>query len=73
MSEGFCLEVSLELGYEGFCKVETQVFIDGDQWCVLAGDNLQEGVAGFGTTIHEALQKFKQCFSTKLEKVPAND
>jgi len=28
---------------------------DGDQWCVLYGDNLQEGVAAFGDTMEEAI------------------
>lgn len=41
----------------GLSNIEYQVFIakDGDQWCALVGPNLQEGVAGFGKTIHEAL------------------
>lgn len=26
------------------------VFKDGDKWCCLSGDNLQEGIAGFGDT-----------------------
>ena len=28
---------------------------DGDQWCALYGENLQEGVAGFGRTPAEAM------------------
>lgn len=27
-----------------------QVFPDGNQWCALYGDNIQDGVAGFGDT-----------------------
>jgi len=27
-----------------------RVFLDGDQWCALRGDNIQEGVCGFGKT-----------------------
>lgn len=30
--------------------------LDGNAWCALIGDNLQEGVAGFGGTPREALQ-----------------
>lgn len=33
-------------------------FKDGNQWCVLAGDNIQEGVCGFGDTIEDALIEF---------------
>ena len=29
-------------------------FKDGNQWSFLYGDNLQEGIAGFGGTIYEA-------------------
>lgn len=30
---------------------------DGDSWCALLGENLQDGVSGFGDTPQEALQK----------------
>jgi hypothetical protein len=29
---------------------------DGDQWCALLGENLQEGEAGFGNTPIEVVQ-----------------
>ena len=31
---------------------------DGNQWCFLWGENIQEGVAGFGDTIREAAFDF---------------
>lgn len=31
---------------------------DGDMWCTLFGDNLQEGVAGFGETPGKAFTDF---------------
>ena len=31
---------------------------DGNQWCILVGDNIQEGICGFGDTIDEALYEF---------------
>lgn len=34
------------------------ISIDGDQWCALYGDNLQEGVAGFGNSPDEAMRAF---------------
>lgn len=34
--------------------------LDGDSWCALIGENLQEGLAGFGTTQVEALDAIKQ-------------
>jgi hypothetical protein len=33
-----------------FYLLRPKVYPDGDQWCALYGDNLQEGVAGFGDT-----------------------
>ena len=33
-------------------------FKDGDQWCVLLGDNLQSGIAGFGKTPEKAIFDF---------------
>jgi len=38
---------------------------DGDMWCVLLGDNLQEGVAGFGKTPAEAMWEFDRAFLTQ--------
>ena len=35
---------------------------DGDQWCALLGDNLQEGVAGFGETPDKAMAAFDMAF-----------
>lgn len=35
---------------------------DGNQWCVLYGANIQEGVAGFGDTPHLAVLDFNKAF-----------
>lgn len=35
---------------------------DGDQWCVLLGENLQEGIAGFGDTPYKAILEFNKFF-----------
>lgn len=40
--------------------------IDGDQWCALYGDNLQDGVAGFGDSPMEAMWDFDLAWRTKL-------
>lgn len=32
---------------------------DGDQYCILWGENLQTGVAGFGKTPADAIQNFE--------------
>ena len=44
--------------------------IDGDQWCALYGEDLQDGVAGFGHSPEEATRDFDRNWTAKLE---AND
>lgn len=40
--------------------------IDGNQWCALYGENLQDGVAGFGASPADALWDFDRNWSRKL-------
>lgn len=40
--------------------------IDGNQWCALYGDNLQDGVAGFGASPADAMWDFDKTWSAKL-------
>lgn len=35
---------------------------DGNQWCYLLGENLQDGIAGFGDTVGEAMYDFCKDF-----------
>ena len=45
---------------------------DGNQWCVLAGGNIQEGICGFGDTIDEALYQFlMEVLKIQKEQKPA--
>lgn len=34
------------------------ISLDGNEWCALYGDNLQEGVAGFGPSPEKAMADF---------------
>lgn len=43
---------------EVLIKAGLKPYKDGNQWCILAGDNIQEGICGFGDTIDEALYQF---------------
>lgn len=38
--------------------------LDGDQWCALYGDNLQDGVAGFGESPDAAMRDFDRAWIT---------
>lgn len=37
--------------------------LDGDKWCALYGDNLQDGVAGFGDSPADAMWDFDRNWS----------
>ena len=41
-----------------FYLLRPKVFPDGDQWCVLYGENIQEGVCAFGDTPAKAATQF---------------
>jgi len=43
-----------------------KLFIDGDNWCALYGENLQDGVCGFGKSPKEALYAFDQAWEKEL-------
>ena len=44
--------------------------LDGNAWCFLWGDNIQEGVCGFGSTVSKAAADFNM--NCEKEQ-PAND
>lgn len=44
-----------------------KVFMDGDYWCALYGENIQEGVAGFGKSPSEATEAFDKLWVEKLK------
>lgn len=44
------------------------ISIDGNQWCVLYGDNLQYGVAGFGDSPSDAMRDFDANWDAKLKE-----
>ena len=41
-----------------FMLLRPNVFLDGDKWCALYGENLMRGVAGFGDTPEAAARQF---------------
>ena len=52
----------------GSMILHPRVFRDGDQWSALYGDNLQEGIAGFGSTPAAAIADFDQEFKERDAK-----
>jgi len=43
-----------------------KLFIDGNKWCALYGDNLQDGVCGFGDSPAQAFGNFDFNWALKL-------
>jgi hypothetical protein len=41
-------------------QIAVKVYRDGNQWCALMGEDLQQGIAGFGDTIPEALDNLQR-------------
>jgi hypothetical protein len=54
--------------YNLFAILRPSINIDGNMWCVLYGDNLQDGVAGFGPSPYLAILDFNKAFHKPLGK-----
>ncbi len=48
-----------------------RLFIDGNQWCALYGENIQDGVVGFGDTPDKAMWNFDFNWHVALPTTPA--
>jgi hypothetical protein len=54
-TQALCVENSRE---RPFMLLRPRMFPDGNQWCALYGENIQEGVCGFGDTPNLASYDF---------------
>lgn len=52
-----------------FVLLKPKISRDGDEWCFLYGENLQDGIAGFGDTPEKASRDF----DTKWKTVKPDD
>lgn len=48
-----------------------RLFVDGDHWCALYGENLQDGVAGFGHSPSAAMHAFDKAWNESLPAAKA--
>jgi len=46
--------------------LKPRIFIDGNAWCVLYGENVQDGICGFGDTPRTAIYDFNKAFNEPL-------
>lgn len=57
---------------EVLARAGLKPYKDGNQWCILAGDNIMEGICGFGDTIEDALYELlKKVLDLQKEQKPA--
>lgn len=61
------IKTNVDFGHDGF-KIEAEVCKDGNQWCCLAGEDLQSGIAGFGFTAAQAISDFKSSVRNEAAK-----
>ena len=47
-----------------------RLMIDGDKWCALFGENIQDGVAGFGDSPEAAYADFDRAWKESLPPMP---
>ncbi len=61
--------IEIDFGNDGF-KINAELKMDGDQWCVGVGVNLQEGLYSFADTPALAITKFKDEFRNYVKPTP---
>jgi len=54
--------ITEQIEYNTFATLKPKIYKDGDQWCVLLGENIQEGICGFGDTPHKAIIDWNTSF-----------
>lgn len=54
--------------YNLFATLRPKVIREGNQYCVLHGEDLQSGIAGFGDTIYKAILDFNKAFHTPVKQ-----
>ena len=56
--------------YNLFSMLKPSIQIDGNQWCVLYGKDLQSGIAGFGETPYKAVLDWNKEWNKSLPEPP---
>lgn len=67
MMAGSALEESAQIHSAPSAVFRPKLFIDGDLWCALYGDNLQDGVCGFGDSPENAMSAFDEAWREPLK------
>ena len=62
------IECASHCAIEPFTIYRAKLFKDGNQWCALYGNNLQEGVSGFGDSPAKAVRAFNIAWVENIKK-----
>lgn len=54
-----------EQEYQLFAMLKPSIQKDGSQWCVLLGEDLQQGISGFGDTPYLAILDWNKNMNSK--------
>lgn len=65
-----CLRRAAEIQEEMaiVAALHPQIYRDGDQWCVLYGQDIQTGIVGFGKTPSAAILDFNNAFGKTINE-----
>lgn len=55
------------INYSLINRFKPKVYVDGNKWCALYGDDIISGVVGFGKTPTEALENFCEHMTEEME------
>lgn len=61
--------IEIDFGNDGF-RIQAELKMDGDQWCVGVGIDLQQGIYSFADTPAQAITDFKDDFRNYLKPKP---
>ena len=59
-----------EQEYNLFKLLNPRIFVDGNMWCVMIGDDPMNGIQGFGKTPYLAVLDFNKSWHRKLGQEP---
>ena len=54
--------------YNLFQMLKPKLYKDGNQWCCLYGENIMEGIVGFGDTPYKAVLKWSSAWNEEIPK-----
>ena len=61
--------IEIDFGNDGF-KINAELKMDGDSWCVGVGVDLQQGLYSFADTPAQAISNFKDDFRNYVKPKP---